>query len=305
MTLPQPVHSALIMTALACCAVLGFSSPNPWEVLWSSALLLLLLRWFWWQYHPGIMLYCILIPFVEIHTTLIEANQNDLTLNGLFFGTGRSTFWMSSVSLLAVAIGVKTLWASSSRRSFFTLDDLTQAADQLNQRRLVLAFFSAKLIGEAMDFAIPYASGFRQLETYALGISDAILMVIAIKFMLDRKHTLLVILIFTCLIGLSFFSFFSDWKGPLSILLVASLTRIRTFNVRQALRLPRTYLAFLLLFIWQSIKGEYRAYLNGGKYSQRIVVTQTDALLKFQELLPTPLPPTSSMKDRSMQPTGG
>ena len=285
MTLPQPVDSALTATALACCAVLGFSSPNPWEVLWSSALLLLLLRWFWWQNQPGIMLYCILIPFVEIHTTLIEANQNDLTLNGLFFGTGRSTFWMSSVSLLAVAIGVRTLWASSSRRLFFTLDDLTQAADQLNQKRLVLAFFSAKLIGEAMDFAIPYASGFRQLETYALGISDAILMVIAIKFMLDRKHTLLVILIFTCLIALSFFSFFSDWKGPLSILLVASLTGIRTFNVRQALRLSPILLpAFLLLFVWQSIKGEYRAYLNGGKYSQHIVVTQTDALLKFQEL---------------------
>ena len=43
-------------------------------------------------------------------------------------------------------------------------------------------------------------------------------MVIAIKFMRDRKHNLLVILIFTCL-ALSF-SFFSDWKGPLSILLV-------------------------------------------------------------------------------------
>ena len=157
-----------------------------------------------------------------------------------------------------------------------------------------------------MDFAIPYARGFRQLETYALGISDAILMVIAIKFMLDRKHTLLVILIFTCLIALSFFSFFSDWKGPLSILLVASLTGIRTFNVRQALRLsPIVLPAFLLLFVWQSIKGEYRAYLNEANIPSALWSHRRMRCSNSKNWLPTPLPPTSSMKDRSMQPTGG
>ena len=44
-------------------------------------------RWFWWREQPGILLFCLLIPFLEIHTTLLEANQKNLTLDQLFFGT--------------------------------------------------------------------------------------------------------------------------------------------------------------------------------------------------------------------------
>ena len=66
---------------------------------------MVILKWFWRQNTPGIMLFCLVIPFIEIHTTLLEANQADLTLDDLFFGTGGKTFWMSSLALLAVAFG--------------------------------------------------------------------------------------------------------------------------------------------------------------------------------------------------------
>ena len=189
-------------------------------------------------------------------TTLLEANQNGYTLNDLFFGTGQATLWMSSLSLLAVAMGVKACWSVFRSSVHFDFEALRQAASRLHQGRLVLALAAATLFSQAVDRAIPYTSSLRQFETYALGISDALLMVIAIKYMLDRKHSAMVALIFTYLIAASFYSFFSDWKDPLSILLVASLVRIETFNVRQALRLTPILLpTVLILFVWQSIKG--------------------------------------------------
>lgn len=282
---PLPVAAPLVTLIVVGIALIGFTSPNPFETLWAGGLLLWLLRNFWWRRHPGILLFCLLIPYVEIHTTLLEANQNGYTLNDLFFRTGQATLWMSSLSLLAVAMGVKACWSVFRSSVHFDFETLRQAASRLHQRRLVLALAAATLFSQAVDRAIPYTSSLRQFETYALGISDALLMVIAIKYMLDRKHSAMVVLIFTYLIGASFYSFFSDWKDPLSILLVASLVRIETFNVQQALRLTPILLpTVLILFVWQSIKGEYRAFLNGGAFSQQIVVSQEDALTKFQEL---------------------
>lgn len=284
-TNPLPVAAPIVTLIVVGIALLGFTTPNPFETLWAGVLLLWLLRNFWWRRQPGILLFCLLIPFLEIHTTLLEANQNGLTLNDLFFGTGQVTFWMSSLSLLAVTLGVKACWSIFRSPVHFDFETLRQAASRLHQRRLVLALAGATLLSQAVDLAIPYTSSLRQFETYALGISDALLMVVAIKYMLDRKHRGMVALIFIYLIGVSFYSFFSNWKDPLSILLVAFLVRIEVFNLRQALRLTPILLPiFLLLFVWQSVKGEYRTFLNGGAFSQQIVVSQEDALAKFQEL---------------------
>jgi len=283
---PTSVTSQLVTNILIGLALLGgVSSPNPIESIWTCALLMLILRWFWWQYAPGIMLFCLIIPFIEIHTSLVEANQAKLTLDELFFGTGGKTFWMSSLALLAVALGVRTVWAMQSFKPNFSLDALKSAAQRIQHHRLIIAFFSATFFSQAMDQLIPYSSSLRQLEVYASGVSDAILLLLASKFMVDRKHGWMVIIIFTYLIAVSFYSFFSSWKDPLTVLLVAALIRISSFGMRDFLRLsPILAPAILLLFIWQNVKGEYRQFLNGGKFSQRVVVSQSEALTKFQDL---------------------
>ena len=280
------VTSPLVTTILMGLGLIGtVSSYNPIESIWTCALLMVILKWFWWQHTPGIMLFCLLIPFIEIHTTLLEANQAELTLDNLFFGTGGRTFWKSSLALLGVALGVRTIWAMYSFKPNFSLDILKSAAQRIQHRQLILAFFFATFFSQAIDQLIPYTSSIKQLEVYASGISEALLFLLATKFMIDRKHRWIIFIIFAYLLVVSFYSFFSTWKDPLIVLLVASLTRISTFQLRDIIRLsPILVPAFLLVFIWQNIKGEYRQFLNGGHFSQQVVVSQTEALSKFQEL---------------------
>lgn len=281
-----PVTSPLVVFSLFSLAVLGASlSSNPAEAVWTCLLLFTFLKWFWRQYNPGIMLFCLAIPFIEIHTTLLEANQAKLTLDELFFGTGSKTFWMSSIGLLAVAFGVRTIWAYKSFKPNISLTTLKSAALEIQQRQLVLAFVAATFFSQAIDQLLPYSSSLRQFEVYANGVSEALLFLLAIKFMIDRKHAWMVLIIFTYLVVVSFYSFFSNWKDPLTILMVASLVRISNFGMRSFLRLsPILIPTFLLLFIWQNIKGDYRQFLNAGRASQSVVVTQSEALEKFQEL---------------------
>ncbi|MDA9863775.1 hypothetical protein N9C70_01765 [Flavobacteriales bacterium] len=246
---------------------------------------MVILKWFWWQNTPGILLFCIAIPFIEIHTTLLEANQADLTLDDLFFGTGGKTFWMSSLALLAVALGVRMIWALQSFKPNFSLDALRSAAQSIQQRQLILAYLAATFFSQAIDQLLPYSSSLRQLEVYALGVSEALLFLLAAKFMVDRKYGWMIVIVSTYLVVVSFYSFFSSWKDPLTVLLVTALIRISHFGTRDILKLsPILVPAFLLVFVWQNVKGEYRQFLNGGRFSQQVVVSQTEALTKFQEL---------------------
>ena len=299
------VTSPLVTLSLCVMAVLGgVSSSNPLESAWTCILLLVILRWFWYQNTPGIMLFCMAIPFLEIHTTLLEANKADLTLDKLFFGTGGKTFWMSSLALLAVALGVRTIWALQSFKPNFSLDFLQSAAQHIQQRQLILAFLAATFFSQAIDQLLPYSSSLRQLEVYARGVSEVFLFILAAKFMIDRKHVWMIVVIFSYLVAVSFYSFFSSWKDPLTVLLVASLLRISSFGMRDIMRLsPILVPAFLLVFVWQSVKGEYRQFLNGGRFSQQVVVSQTEALSKFQELATDAINSNNLFEDNTLDAT--
>jgi len=282
----------------------GISSSNPLESVWTCILLLVILKWFWSQNTPGIMLFCMAIPFLEIHTTLLEANQADLTLDELFFGTGGKTFWMSSLALLAVALGVRAIWALQSFKPNFSLGALQSAAQRIQQRQLILAFLAATFFSQAIDQLLPYSSSLRQLEVYAGGVSEVFLFLLAAKFMLDRKHVWMILIIFTYLVVVSFYSFFSSWKDPLTVLLVASFLRTSSFGMRDILRLsPILVPAFMLVFVWQNVKGEYRQFLNGGRFSQRVVVSQTEALTKFQELATDAVTSTDLLEGNTLDAT--
>ena len=98
-----PIQSRLLQWSVAIGSLYALTTPNPLESLWSVVLISLVLRWFWWKEQPGIILICLITPFFEIHTTVIEANNYNLTLNTLYEHTGRKTFWISSIGFTSVA----------------------------------------------------------------------------------------------------------------------------------------------------------------------------------------------------------
>ena len=167
----------------------------------------------------------------------------------------------------------------------FSLSSLQSAAQRIQQRQLIIALVAATFFSQIVDLILPYSSSLRQLEVYTKGISEAFLVLLAAKFMIDGKHRLTVIIVFTYLIATSFYSFFSTWKDPLTVLLMTSFIRIYKFGLRDLFKLSPILLPIILiLFVWQNVKGDYRQFLNGGQFSQRVVVSQSEALTKFQEL---------------------
>ena len=99
------ISSPLIHGILPLGIAYGLLSPNPMETIWAAWVLWLVLRLFWWQQTPGVFLYVLIAPFIESHGLILEANNYGLTLNDVYPETGYTTFWLSSVGFLAVALG--------------------------------------------------------------------------------------------------------------------------------------------------------------------------------------------------------
>ena len=263
----------------------GVFMPNPLETIWSVFLLYLILKLFWWQQFPPILVYGTLIPWIEVHFSLLEANYYGETLNELFLDTGRQTFWMASIGLLAIMLGIsfglRTHWAQliPSRQS------LQADALSINQTLLLVSIVATRFLTGILDSIIPYGSGWTQLVTYLGGISDAIAVVFYLQFFLTRQRPWLFTAFFVFELLTSFYSYFGSWKGPVILLFLASMINVKAVTSKMILRFaPILGGTILLVFVWQAVKGEYRFFISGGLQDQTISVSTTDALVKFQEL---------------------
>lgn len=103
---------------------------------------------------------------------------------------------------------------------------------------------------------------------------------------LRRDNLALAVGIIAVEIILSFFSFFSGFKEILFAILIVMLTaKIKLTFKSMAAYGSVLFITLYLLFSWQFIKGEYRAFLNQGERAQVLSVSQGEALEKLQELV--------------------
>ena len=278
----EPLRSPVISAVAVAIAAYGLGTANPMETAWSALMFWLLTRWFWWKNQPGIILYMLAFPFVEIHTTVFEANNYGLSLNELFEDTGKPTFWYSSLGLLFVSLAFKL---GIQRAQLPTSNAMREAAHQISQLKLLLVYGGSVLLTTLLDRLIPWGSGLHQLETYAHGISTALLVSLGIHYWITKKRPLLILALFIAVLITSFYSYFSGWRLPFTLFIVTALTSVSRINTRSLLRIAPVLIPMLgLVLLWQTVKGEYREFLSQGRRTQAVLVDRATALTKFKEL---------------------
>ena len=82
------------------------------------------------------------------------------------------------------------------------------------------------------------------------------------------------------------------------------LVNYREFKLRQFVSLaPILIPAFVFVFVWQSVKEEYRMFLAGGERGQVIRVSQSQALSQFSELAAAAIEEDRLLDDRTVEAT--
>ena len=207
-------HGILVFICLLLMAY-GFFTPNPLETIWLACMLIILMQMWMWKQYPAILLYLFAIQLIESHASLLEANSFDVTLNELFPGSGKKTWWMASFGLLSMMMGTQVLLQRARTFSIPSFEHLQRQAESISQTRLLFYILGSHGLVSLVNSLIPYGSSLAQFETYITGIPNALTFAFGIHFFLTRKRPLLVVGLFVYLLITSFYSYFSSWRAPL------------------------------------------------------------------------------------------
>jgi hypothetical protein len=152
-------------------------------------------------------------------------------------------------------------------------------------RRVVWVFIGSSVAIFLLKGAVFFIKGLDQLVFAIIDMKIGFIFLLLYFTFTRRMSLLVVVALLTLEIILSFFSFFASFKDILfTVLIILAIPRIQV-TVKNIVLFPTLiFFTSFLLLKWQAIKGDYRAFLNKGTTSQKVEVSQSEALDKLQEL---------------------
>ena len=266
-------------------AAVGLFTSNPLESVFAILQLKFILQKLWKQNIPPVAVLLFLFPWLEISTSVLEANIRGISLDEMLHGTGRAAYWLSAFGLLCVQVGFLFVHQHTCLPDG---DRIRTVAQRYSLNRLIGLYF---FIGPFTSFVARFIGrgALYQLITYLNEIAVVLLIAICLRQVALKQINAVFIGFLTIVTILSFYSLFSSWK-IVAFALFISLGTAVSLSRKLVMRIVFLSLVFgNLIFLWQGVKGDYRGYITGSGdagalISQRVVVGREDALAKFFEL---------------------
>ncbi len=284
----RPTGNKLLATVVIIGIALGLASANAALTVASILLAYVLVKLLWRPGEPPVLLYAmgfqwvqasILIFFADLQNlTLKELGANSLDAGGEMIGAAT---WLTLMSLLAIALGIRL--AVGPSRKFEAQAAMESLTVQLEVQRL----FYASL------WAIALSSVLTQFSYMAPGLSEPVRGLVLLRWVVyyllaytvitQRRGYQQLTIVLAVELSIGFLGFFSDFRAVLIMTLMAAMAAP---NALRGIRF-RNIVAIIVLtaslgVIWQSIKSDYRNFLNQGEAGQVILVSR---IAQFSELV--------------------
>lgn len=270
---------AILLISLSLFSQLPLLSMATWACLYLNIFL------FWRENQPKVIFWGIVFFWVTIPLKIFYADINRIPYESLSISPSivKAT-WYSLVGYVAFCLGLYTAVRKlqlPDMDSVITEFRKNYSADKVVYIYIISFFITLFLRG--VVFVIP---GLSQLIGAFLQMKLAFIFLLIFSTYVKNEKQKIMILFFSIEIILSFFSIFSSFKDIL-ITIIISLSFFRLLENKRILinALVTAFACMYLFLLWQSVKGDYRAYITGGKKTQQIIVGQQDALAKLWELL--------------------
>lgn len=271
----------ILIPLIALCLI--FYSDQPVLMLFSLASLYLSYLMFWRRYEPKVIFFGVLISWLSITIKIFYSDITGIRYQNLSLSINivETTY----VSLLGFCIFCLGLWLAirNLKLSNTKMNELFYSP--VNFRRMLIVYFFASVINTVLKSFVFYFSGLSQLLSGFIQMKLGFLFLLVFYAFKTRKHLLLVFIIVLAEVVLSLFSFFSSFKDIIiTVIIIVTLFPNRLTARETAIAIALSCGFFYSIFIWQSVKGDYRKFLNAGERTQNVVVSQEEALKKLQDL---------------------
>ena len=262
--------------------ILIFFSAQPLLVTYSLALLFVLYKMFWRKGEPKVILFSLAFFWLSITIKIFYAdftNQlyEDLSISFKIV----ETTYVALISLLVFALGIYVTSRNAIKNIYVSYtDNLGYSVDKVITFYIIMTIVATFLKGILFVFPA-FSQIFYAITTLKLGL----LFLLIHTIYTQKKRMIVLIVIIAVEVIFSFVSFFSSFKNILiTVIIVFTFYPIKA-SVKQYLMYAVMLFGVVYIFlVWQSIKGDYRFYLNQGTRTQSIQVSSEDALNKIWEL---------------------
>ena len=264
-------------------AAFGLSTTNPGltaaAVVVIAVILHLLMR-------PGetpILAFAVGMQWLQVVTWVFEADYQGITVNQL---GGKPTLetavWLGLAGVTALSFGMYVVLRRVAAPPVKAVDQWLRTVSigrlfALHMAMLAISVASQQLLWSYLSIA--------QALMAVNDLRWAVYFLLAVASLRFRRKPgyLLTATAVEFVLGIGFFSGF---KTVLLMLVIAAIASGRRFNLRSTLVVAVAGSVTLYFALtWQAVKQEYRAYLNQGTHQQVVLVSPTDELSTFSDMV--------------------
>ena len=263
-------------------ALLVIISAQPLLVFCSLALLYIIYRLFWTDGVPKVLFIGLIYFWLSITAKIFYAdftglNYENLSSSPLII----ETTYVALLCLGVFAVGLHLTSKNVLRKVYVSYTETF--GYNVNK---VIIFYVIMAIGSGLLAGILFVyPAFSQLFNALILIKMGLLFLLIHTVYAQKKSMWVIVAIVGFEVILSFVSFFSSFKDILiTVAIVFSFYPIKISAKQYIGNIVLAFGIIYLLLIWQTIKGDYRSFLNKGTNTQTVQVTTQEALREIQDL---------------------
>lgn len=279
MVVRQDKRNWAIRLTLICLALSLFAllTPNPGLTVGGIAVVPILFSLLWKAGEPPVLLFAAMFQWLQVFAPVLTANgQGEVVGQANSLPQLVAAAWLSFAAIVAVAAG---MWWGRGSGEIVDGRVLDAALTRLTSHRLTAAYLFTFVLGMVIRSIATRIPGLQQPLLPLASLRWAVVFLIGWSALRQSRFRSLALLAFATEIVLGFGGYFSGFKTVLFlgiVLIGASHVRIRRM-MRPSL-VVAILLAVVLTTFWQSIKVEYRYFLNQGERAQVILVPVADRI---------------------------
>lgn len=189
---------------------------------------------------------------------------------------------MSSIAVCEALAGLSLMMLITSRvikRNFhFSFEELARGAAKWDTRKVLLLYLFSTIFLSSLGFVLGMTSGFTQVLFSLSGLKWIFLLLYGFIIWSQKKSSRIFWIICLFEFLASFYSFFSDFKTIILMVIMIVIPFTRKINLKTFFIMLLSGILLGLIFVtWTAVKGEYRLYLNSGKRQQVVNVERGEA----------------------------
>ncbi len=257
-------------------------SAQPFLVLCSLSLLFLLYKFFWIESVPKVLFIGLVYFWLSITVKIFYADFTGLKYEDL--SSSIRIVETTYIALLCLAIFAFGLYLTSRHAIRKIPINYTETFGYSINK--VVIFYIIIAVGTFFLAGILFVfPAFSQLFNALIALKMGLLFLLIHTVFAQKKRGWVIAAIIGFEVVLSFVSYFSSFKDILiTVAVVFSFYPIKLSASQYFKNILLFCIVIYSMLIWQSIKDDYRSFLNKGTNTQTVQVSQAEALNKIQEL---------------------